>query len=136
MAGARCSCGFIETNGADETIVDHLLWVFTPEDDKGTDGRVHLEGDLELACLCGLGASTPSGADLVTANDGDDSPPSGITRPSGHCHHLAHGRSRRLHDLRRLFTMIAVKAFATRKLFGIISGWRPGGQIAGLPSRY
>ena len=31
MAGARCSCGFTEANGADETIVDHLLWVFTPE---------------------------------------------------------------------------------------------------------
>src|SRR5205085_7684649 len=48
-------------------------------------------------------------------NDGDDSEPSGITRPSGHCHHLAHGRSRRLHDLRRLFTMIAVKSLRDSK---------------------
>jgi hypothetical protein len=37
--------------------------VFTPEDDKGTDGQVHLEGDAELTCLCGLRASTPEELD-------------------------------------------------------------------------
>jgi hypothetical protein len=58
MPGARCSCGYNEATGDDETIEDHLLWVFTPEDDKGTDGQVHLEGEAKLACLCGLRAST------------------------------------------------------------------------------
>jgi hypothetical protein len=31
--------------------------VFTPEDDKGADEQVHLEGDPALACLCGFRAS-------------------------------------------------------------------------------
>jgi hypothetical protein len=39
VADARCSCGFTEADGADETISDHLLEVFAPEDDMGTDGR-------------------------------------------------------------------------------------------------
>jgi hypothetical protein len=56
MAGARCSCGFTEVAGVDETIGDHLLRVFTPEGDKGPDGRVHLEGGPGLTCLCGFRA--------------------------------------------------------------------------------
>ena len=62
MAGARCSCGFTEAEGADETISDHLLEVFTPEDDKGTDGRYHLEGAPDLACACGLAAAAAAEA--------------------------------------------------------------------------
>jgi len=58
MAGARCTCGFTEANGDDETIGDHLLRMFTPDDDKGADGRAHLEGDPGLTCLCGFIAST------------------------------------------------------------------------------
>ena len=63
MAITRCSCGFAEANGDDETMGDHLLWVFTPEGDKGTDGRVHLEGNPGLACLCGFRARTPAELD-------------------------------------------------------------------------
>jgi hypothetical protein len=37
---------------------EYLLRVFTPADDKGTDGRVHLEGNPGLTCLCGFSAST------------------------------------------------------------------------------
>jgi hypothetical protein len=58
MARARCACGFTEVNGDDETIGDHLLRVFTPADDRGTDGRVHMEGNPGLTCLCGFSAST------------------------------------------------------------------------------
>jgi hypothetical protein len=57
MAHARCSCGFTEAEGADETISDHLLAVFAPEEDKGTDGRYHLEGEPGLTCACGAAAT-------------------------------------------------------------------------------
>jgi hypothetical protein len=56
MAGARCSCGFAEVVGVDETIGDHLREVFTPDDDTGPDGKVHLEGT-GLLCMCGTGGS-------------------------------------------------------------------------------
>jgi hypothetical protein len=58
MADARCTCGFIEADDGNETIDDHLLAVFTPEDDKGPDGQVHLEGNPRLTCLCGFSASS------------------------------------------------------------------------------
>ena len=58
MSIHRCTCGFTEADGDDETIGDHFLRVFAPEDDKGVDGQVHLEGDPGLTCLCGLRAST------------------------------------------------------------------------------
>lgn len=54
VADARCSRGVTEANGDDETIGDHLLRVFAPDDDKGADGRVHLEGGPGPTCLCGL----------------------------------------------------------------------------------
>jgi hypothetical protein len=57
VADVRCTCGFTEANGDDETLADHLLWVFTPEDDKDAGVQVHLEGDRELTCLCGFRAS-------------------------------------------------------------------------------
>jgi hypothetical protein len=63
MSGQRCTCGFTEPNKEGETIADHLLRVFTPEDDKGADGRVHLEGEPRLACLCGFQADAPEELD-------------------------------------------------------------------------
>jgi hypothetical protein len=57
MAGARCSCGFTEAAGADETLTDHLLEVFAAEDGTAADGRVHLEGEVSLFCMCGAGGS-------------------------------------------------------------------------------
>jgi hypothetical protein len=57
MINVRCSCGF--TEAGDETIDDHLFEVFAPDDGKGPDGRVHLEGEVALYCLCGEGGSAP-----------------------------------------------------------------------------
>jgi hypothetical protein len=56
MTGVHCACGFTEAEGF--TIGDHLLEMFTPADDKGNDGRYHLEGEAELTCTCGLTAAT------------------------------------------------------------------------------
>src|SRR5262245_37973804 len=61
MADARCSCGFTEAGG--ESMTDHLLEVFTPHDDTGTDGLVHLETGPPLTCQCGLAAATPAELD-------------------------------------------------------------------------
>jgi hypothetical protein len=55
MDDARCSCGFAEAG--DETIGDHLIEVFAPDDGKGPDGKVHLEGEAGLFCMCGAGGS-------------------------------------------------------------------------------
>lgn len=55
MADERCSCGFSEAG--DEMIEDHLLEVFAPDNGKGHDGKVHLEGEVNLSCLCGAGGS-------------------------------------------------------------------------------
>jgi hypothetical protein len=57
MADTRCSCGFTGTAG--ETITDHLLEAFVPEDCLGSDGRVHEEVRPDLTCSCGLVAATP-----------------------------------------------------------------------------
>ena len=55
MSDARCSCGFAEAG--EETIGDHLIEVFAPDDGKGRDGKVHLEGEASLFCMCGAGGS-------------------------------------------------------------------------------
>jgi hypothetical protein len=60
MIAARCSCGFAEL--VDESLADHLLRVFVPDDSVALDGRVHEETDL-LRCRCGLAASTPAELD-------------------------------------------------------------------------
>jgi hypothetical protein len=60
MTAAMCLCGFTEL--ADETLDDHLLLVFTPDDMRGNDGRVHEEGTA-LACVCGFAASTAEALD-------------------------------------------------------------------------
>jgi hypothetical protein len=57
VAGALCSCGFAEVAGVDETVGDHLFEVFAPEDGKGLDGLVHLEGEVSLFCMCEAGGS-------------------------------------------------------------------------------
>jgi hypothetical protein len=57
MAAQQCSCGFTETAATDETIGDHLVEVFAPPYGRGPDGRVHLEGEAALFCLCGVGGS-------------------------------------------------------------------------------
>ena len=57
MRLARCSCGFAEGEAADETITDHLLEMFATDDDRGTDGRYHLEAEPRLTCFCGLTAT-------------------------------------------------------------------------------
>ena len=61
MADARCSCGF--TGAGDETLDDHLLEVFTPDDCRGNDGLPHEEADPALTCLCGFAAATARAMD-------------------------------------------------------------------------
>ena len=61
MADAQCTCGFTESG--DETMIDHLLRVFAADDDTGTDGLVHLEGEQLLTCLCGFAGATPGELD-------------------------------------------------------------------------
>ena len=59
----QCACGFTEDEAGDQTLGDHLLEAFAPEDDKGPDGLVHLEGERKLTCFCGLAAATPEELD-------------------------------------------------------------------------
>jgi hypothetical protein len=56
-----CSCGFTETPA--ETLTDHLLEVFTPGDNKGSDGQIHEEETPALTCVCGLTATSPEELD-------------------------------------------------------------------------
>jgi hypothetical protein len=57
MTPQYCTCGFTEVEGADETISDHFFEVFAPDDGKAADGKVHLEGEASLFCMCGYGGS-------------------------------------------------------------------------------
>jgi hypothetical protein len=57
MPTVECTCGFTETDGTDESIGDHLLEMFAPEDGRAADGLVHLEGEANLFCMCGAGGS-------------------------------------------------------------------------------
>lgn len=56
MTVQKCACGFTESEGADETIGDHLYEMFAPDDGQAADGLVHLEGEA-LFCMCGVGGS-------------------------------------------------------------------------------
>lgn len=58
MTAGQCVCGFTDDEAGDYTIGDHLLEVFVPQDDRGTDGSLHVEGERPLTCLCGLAAAT------------------------------------------------------------------------------
>jgi hypothetical protein len=62
MTDIRCTCGFAETT--EETLIDHLLEVFTPDDSKGIDGKIHEEGTPVLTCACGLTAASPEDLDI------------------------------------------------------------------------
>lgn len=57
MTVAKCVCGFTEDEAGDEAIGDHLFEVFAPEDGRAADGLVHLEGEVALFCMCGIGDS-------------------------------------------------------------------------------
>ena len=74
MTTAQCACGFTEAEAGDQTLGDHLFEAFTPEDDKGPDGLVHLEGERKLTCFCGLTAATAEELDahLLTQFTPDD----------------------------------------------------------------
>jgi hypothetical protein len=57
MADVRCSCGFTEFEG--ETMTDHFLEVFVPEESRAADGLVHEEWTVALTCTCGVATTTP-----------------------------------------------------------------------------
>jgi hypothetical protein len=65
MTPAQCVCGFTEDEAGDETICDHLIEVFAPEDGRAADGLVHLEGEQNLFCMCGVGGS-PGELDAIS----------------------------------------------------------------------
>jgi hypothetical protein len=72
MAAVTCLCGFTEL--ADETLIDHLLRVFAPDDMRGNDGQLHEEGS-RLACFCGFTANAADALDehfrtVFTPDDG------------------------------------------------------------------
>jgi len=58
MNHAQCMCGFTEDEAGNETICDHLIVVFAPEDGRAADGLVHLEGEENLFCMCGAGGNS------------------------------------------------------------------------------
>ncbi|HEX4831344.1 MAG TPA: hypothetical protein VH478_09665 [Trebonia sp.] len=60
MIAARCLCGF--TAQGDETLEDHLLSVFAPQNAVGADGQFHDE-TTQCACVCGFTAPAPDGLD-------------------------------------------------------------------------
>lgn len=61
MNGYQCSRGL--TFGATGELTDHLLQVFTPPDDRGHDGKTHVERSPTLACSCGFTAANPTELD-------------------------------------------------------------------------
>jgi hypothetical protein len=54
--------GCYERDLADESLTDHMLGVFAPDDATGLDGQVHEEGQLR-ACSCGVASATIAGLD-------------------------------------------------------------------------
>lgn len=85
MAGRQCSCGFTEDASADYAIDDHLFEVFAPDDGKGADGKVHLEGETSLFCLCGAGGS----AQKLDAHFAEVFTPADSGGPDGVIHKMA-----------------------------------------------
>jgi hypothetical protein len=58
----QCACLF--TTSDRDTFTDHVLEVFNPGDDIGTDGQVHAElADHERLCICGFTADSWPGLD-------------------------------------------------------------------------
>jgi hypothetical protein len=56
-----CTCGFTSDNSVG--LSDHFSEMFTPADDMGADGKVHLEQVGGLSCCCGFSASFTEGLD-------------------------------------------------------------------------
>jgi hypothetical protein len=61
MNDYRCSCGLAA--GSAGELTDHLLEVFTPDNDQGHDGMTHVELTPNLACSCGFAAANPAELD-------------------------------------------------------------------------
>lgn len=59
----NCACGYMADTS--EAFRDHLEEMFTPDDDRGPDGRLHAEAARPgpAACLCGFTAIGPAGLD-------------------------------------------------------------------------
>jgi hypothetical protein len=60
MTAVACTCGFKDL--PDESLLDHMLHVFTPDDATGLDGQVHEEGPLRT-CSCGVTTATTAEMD-------------------------------------------------------------------------
>jgi hypothetical protein len=60
MPTSSCSCGFTELS--DESLTDHLQYVFEPDDNRGFDGLDHTETS-PLTCSCGFTAVIPVALD-------------------------------------------------------------------------
>lgn len=60
----NCACGYAADTS--EAFRDHLEEMFTPDDDRGPDGRLHAEAARpgSLSCLCGFSASGPAELDV------------------------------------------------------------------------
>jgi hypothetical protein len=86
MNATRCACGFTEDETGDYTMTDHLLAEFAPDDDTGADGLVHLEGEQQLTCTCGLAAATA--AELDAHFVAIFTPANGIGHDGKKHHHL------------------------------------------------
>jgi hypothetical protein len=82
MTPAQCVCGFTEDEAGNETLGDHLLEVFAPDDGRAADGLVHLEGEADLFCMCGAGGS----ADELDAHFIVVFTPSDLVGRDGHKH--------------------------------------------------
>jgi hypothetical protein len=60
MPVASCICGFTEL--VDESLIDHLLLAFVPDDGRVPDGQAHEEAETGH-CLCGLATAAPAALD-------------------------------------------------------------------------
>jgi hypothetical protein len=54
MTAISCTCGFTPDQTCE--LADHFGDMFTPDDDIGPDGQVHLELTAGLKCSCGFTA--------------------------------------------------------------------------------
>jgi hypothetical protein len=67
------------------TIDDHFFEVFAPDDDRGPDGKVHLEGETGFFCLCGTGGSV----EKLDAHFAEVFTPADSAGPDGVIHKVA-----------------------------------------------
>ena len=85
MPPVRCTCGFTEDAGEDYTTGDHFFEMFAPDDGIGQDGKVHLEGQAGLYCMCGAGGS----AGKLDAHFAEVFTPADSVGPDGVIHQVA-----------------------------------------------